>query len=384
MNEVMNNKVIVIGGDHHNTLWVIRSLGQAGIRPFVIVVSQKKSCVTKSRYIENSWIVPDEKDVLRILQHHFLNEKERPVIISTADACADLLDCNYSWLSQRYILPNIDHQEGKISHWMDKNVMVSAAKEAGFYVPKTWSIELKQAINLYELIPGDITYPCILKPQKSSKGTKFDFRICKDEKELINHLSELRFHLSCVLIQEYLKPDHEIAIIGVRLPFSGKNIIPGLLDKLGTCGSLHNMGMPTYNWVKPQLSPWIDIAVIERFFKIINYCGIYSIEYFIHNQKAYFLEINLRTDGDMFVYTSGGVNLPLLWVMDVTGQDISSLSQCIDRDVYGMLEIVYIKYFKWRYFFNGIKDWWRSDCYAIFSWKDLKPFFFKFIYYLRD
>lgn len=33
----MNNKIIVFGGDHHNTLGVVRSLGEAGIKPILIL-----------------------------------------------------------------------------------------------------------------------------------------------------------------------------------------------------------------------------------------------------------------------------------------------------------------------------------------------------------
>ena len=33
------NNIIVIGGNHHNTLGVIRSLGYKGLRPYVILIT---------------------------------------------------------------------------------------------------------------------------------------------------------------------------------------------------------------------------------------------------------------------------------------------------------------------------------------------------------
>ena len=47
-------KTIVIGGNHHNTLGVIRSLGRKGVMPYVILTSgDNNSFVLKSKYIKN-------------------------------------------------------------------------------------------------------------------------------------------------------------------------------------------------------------------------------------------------------------------------------------------------------------------------------------------
>lgn len=47
----MNKEVIVIGGNHHNTLSVLRSLGEKGVLSLLIVVSHDtKPYVGYSKY----------------------------------------------------------------------------------------------------------------------------------------------------------------------------------------------------------------------------------------------------------------------------------------------------------------------------------------------
>lgn len=385
MNKQIDNKVIVIGGDHHNTLWVIRSLGLGGISSFAIVINpnKKRSFVAKSRYLKQSWVIDNEIGIKEILLNNFSSENLPPVIICASDGSANYIDEHYDELKSQFLMSNIKGEGKLISYWMNKFIMNKAAKDAGFNVPKTWEIDMNSTNMSHYLVPTEIIYPCIIKPQKSCMGTKYDFEICYNQKQLLNYIKNVRQHSSCILIQEYLKPDYETAIIGVRLPNSKKNILSGVLLKIGTCTSKHNMGMPTYECVVPELEPWIDKAAIECFFQKIDYYGIYSIEFFISNGKTYFLEINLRTDGDMFVYTMGKVNLPLLWVTDVTGNNISTLQQKIKRITYGMLEIPYVKYLKFKNIIQGIKELIRSDCFATYNTKDIKPFIYKFFYFFQ-
>ena len=46
--EIIPNKIIVFGGNHHNTLGVIRSLGEAGITPILILHGTNHSFVLGS------------------------------------------------------------------------------------------------------------------------------------------------------------------------------------------------------------------------------------------------------------------------------------------------------------------------------------------------
>ena len=372
-----NKDVVVIGGDHYNTLWVVRSLGIMGFKPTIVVVNPLKKCsfVTKSKYVFTAYVVSDEVEMLELLNK--LSFLERVVLFSSCDSVSDVIDQNYDELKKKYILPNCGEQQGMLSYWMDKRVMTELAVKLGFNIPYSAEINLR---NGQFSLPDDIPYPCVLKPLKSSAGQKTDFRICVSRDELEKALISLRIHCSSVLLQEYIKPDFEISVLGMRSRAIKQNLVPGLLYKTGTCQSVHNMGMPTYAYVEESLEPYVDRTVVDNFLNNIDYDGLYSIEFFVSEGKSCFLEINLRVDGDLFVYTTGGVNMPYLWAQLSMGMPIDNSSIRLKRKrTYGMTEISYLKYLKWNEPLKIIAEWWKTDCYSIFSWKDPLPFIYKFI-----
>lgn len=372
--------VVVIGGDHYNTLWVVRSLGIMGFKPIVIVINplSKNTFISKCKYALTTYVVADEMEMLELLTNFtFL---ERVVLFSSSDNVSDIIDQNYDKLKKKYFLPNCGDRQGLLSYWMDKWTMTQLAIECGFNIP--YSIEINLC-NGQPNLPDDIPYPCVLKPLKSSIGRKSDFRICASSSELEKDLNSLGSHCISVLLQEFIKPDFEISILGMRNRKMKLDVIPGLLYKTGTCQSVHNMGMPTYAYVDESLDPYIDRILVNKFLNNIDYEGLYSIEFFVSNGKAYFLEINLRVDGDLFVYTTGGVNMPYLWTALSMGIPLSEpLTKLKKKRTYGMTEISYIKYLKWKKPLKVIVEWWKTDCYSIFSWKDPLPFIYKFIYAL--
>ena len=65
----------------------------------------------------------------------------------------------------------------------------------------------------------------------------------------------------------------------------------------------------------------------------VDYDGIFSVEFMIAQDKAYFLEINLRNDGTQFCFEGAGVNLPFLWVESERDEDISHLQQILKEQM---------------------------------------------------
>ncbi len=374
-------EVVAVGGDHYNTLWVVRSLGLAGFTPTVIVVNPhgRHSFVTRSRYVKKAYVVPDEVAMLDVLRR--LSFPSRVAVLSSSDGAADMIDQHYDELSVKYILSNCGGRQGALSAWMDKRRMTELARRVGFLVP--WSLEVDGS-NYRSVAVNDVPYPCIVKPLKSSRGQKTDFCICQNADELKERLTALCGQGINVLVQEFIKPDFEISILCMRDRERRVNLIPGLLHKVGTCQSVRNLGMPTYAYAETALSPYVDAAVVDRFLTEVDYDGLYSIEFFVREGKAYFLEINLRVDGDLFVYTAGGVNMPALWVTGKTGMPQSELSTTLrPRRTYGMTEVSYVKYMPWRRPWQVVRDFLRTDVFSIWSRRDPMPLLYKFIYALK-
>lgn len=87
------NKIIIIGGVHHNTLGVVRSLGEVGLTDNIILlsVSTDDSFVCKSRYVrkENICVVRDEDSIVTKVLSISKNQKEKPVVI----CCGGFVHC---------------------------------------------------------------------------------------------------------------------------------------------------------------------------------------------------------------------------------------------------------------------------------------------------
>ena len=50
----MQNKIVVVGADHHNTLGVVESFGLKGLKSYVVLyTSRKDGYVLHSKYVES-------------------------------------------------------------------------------------------------------------------------------------------------------------------------------------------------------------------------------------------------------------------------------------------------------------------------------------------
>lgn len=103
------NKVVV-GTDHYNTLWLIRSLGMGGFDVIAIIINSNltKCFVNKSRYCNKSYIVHDLNEMISLLCS--LSFCRKVPIFASGDSVAEALDDKYDLLSQKYILHHCNHK----------------------------------------------------------------------------------------------------------------------------------------------------------------------------------------------------------------------------------------------------------------------------------
>ena len=99
------NKVILIGGDDHNILGLVRSFGINGIKPYGIIISEKKRGVftSFSKYWEKNWVVSNEKEAFKLLLKNFCNEHYKPVVILTSDGMMKEIDLKREKLNKYFI-----------------------------------------------------------------------------------------------------------------------------------------------------------------------------------------------------------------------------------------------------------------------------------------
>lgn len=368
----VKNKAIVIGGNHYNTLGVIRSLGEKGVPVYLILISEKENYICKSKYVTKFWqVIKSEKEIINVLLNNFDDEEFKPVIMPTSDFGVEVLDKNFNLFKNKYILPNIDNLEGKITYLMNKKIMNEIAFESGLTVPKSFEVELN---NKEICLPEEIIYPCIVKPLSSIDGKKEDIVVCKNELELKKSLLDLKQDYHIVLIQEYIYgPDSKmIEIIGCVTTNGKEIIIPAIIEKIREYPLM--AGSTSYALATTE-SQYINNNNIHAFMKKLNYTGIFDLEFKYANGKTYFIEINFRNGAPGYALTKRGINIPYIWYLEATGQNIDNINKKISENFNFMMEVRDfrhvlkgdVKIYSW------IKDLINTKVFLFFNFKDMKP-----------
>lgn len=364
----MENKVIVFGGDHHNTLGVIRSLGEKGIKPYVYISSKdvKSSFVLKSRYIEKGWMFKSEEECLQDIVRNFESPQNKSIIICTSDAAASHIDLNFDSLSQNFFIPNCGKQ-GEMTRLMNKEMMNDIAELEGLNVARTWHTYLND-------IQSEVEYPCITKPLESIAGSKSDIQICNNYQELNNYLAKNRQKCK-LLIQKYIEKDFEFQLIGCSLN-GGENVIMPGYTQIIRSSETTNTGFLKY---LPIDSINLEKEKCIKFIQACNYSGLFSLE-FIRDKdgKDFFLEINFRNDGNAYSVTAAGINLPYIWVTYLLNEDISKEMNNSIKPTVVMPELVDVyQIFMGKVTLrNWIEDLKMTDCFLYYHKYDKKPFYF--------
>lgn len=362
----MQNKVLVIGGDHQNTLGVIEALGQKDVCSYVIILGHvQSSFVLRSKYVVEGWICQDERDVMSCIQSHFKEDGKKAVTIACCDDAANILDANYEQIKHLLVIPTVK-EAGTLILWTNKEKMTEAAKSHGITIPASWLIS-------DTTIPEDITYPCVIKPITSVKHGKAGFAKCANKDELQACLYAKKVG-EPVQVQQFIEKDFEFQFIGCSLNSGEEVIIPGRTHIETTTG-FNNLVFLRYDKYDTSFEKTVDDS--KRFVKETGYSGLFSIEFMRGKDgKDYFLEMNFRNDGNGISVTSSGTNLPYIWYLYASGGDYQKeLALSEVRTTYMMPEFSFL-----MSVFNGeisFKEWLadkkKTTCYLTKFMDDIEP-----------
>lgn len=371
----MNNKALVIGGNHHNTLGVIRALGYKGIQSVLLLVTDNaKPYVSYSKYIDECILLKSKQEIVPFLLSYAKKQKENAVIISCADFVTSELDNAYDSLRNLYFMPTAKRQ-GICNYYMDKINMANLAEKVGISTPKSWIVENGQ----YDA--SHMSIPCIVKPLASVYGTKGQIKVCRSKEQLKEYLcanKNKRF-----IVQEFIEKDFEYQLIGCSLNHGEEIIIPGYSKCIRPCPGT-NTGFLEY---KPVDGFDCDFKACKDFIKIIGYQGLFSMEY-LRDKRGhdYFMEINMRNDGNAICVTAAGVNLPYIWYRYCIGEDYRYEVQNKIRDIFVMPEFDDFKLLLKRRvsLITWLKDYKRTTTFMEYCDKDPKPYYVRKKQFIKE
>lgn len=360
--KMKQNKVIVIGGNHHNTLGVIRSLGYKGLKSFVIVVTdQKKPYLCYSKYVSQYQVLSSADKIVDFLLK-IKDPNSKAVVISCADFVTAVLDSYWEKLIAYYHLPI---GKGNVEKVMDKNIMSKVAYECGITTPKNYTLN--------ELMFTD-NRKYILKPLKSIEGSKADIAIVKNKTELDHFF--LTVHCHKFQIQKFVEKELEFQLIGCSLNGGEIVVIPGASIILRqpentNTGFLKYVGFDEFKYD--------GIDACKKFIQTIGYSGLFSLEFLRGKDgKDYFMEMNMRNDGNSICVTAAGVNLPYIWYCYcIRKDDWKNETANLIRKTIVMPEFDdFINVLKRKItLLQWIKDIRKTDHFMEYDKTDTKPFY---------
>ena len=378
----MNNIALIIGGDHHNGLNLARILGRNSVEVHAIIISDKNySFMAKSKYISYYRIFKDSNKALDYLIKEYSKKSDKVVVFPYSDDTAQLIDCNFDRLRDKFIVQSIKSKQGLIIKYMNKYEQYKLAKQFGIRIADSLFIDLE---NESDIDYFNWKYPCILKPVLSTDGKKLDIRICNNLKDAKNAILELKSkHYKRIFYQEFIDFDYEVLLVG-SIGYSTNNIVFTANRVIRNWPPQKGTGSFSILWRNDNILKQ-SLSLLKKI-QEIGYKGLIDVELFVKNGIIYLNEINWRNSGGDFRNLSSGFDYAYWWYCDAIGLKQSINSWIAPHESYSMVEFSDIRYvlskrISIRKWLNDLK---KCRNFSIFFKGDLKPFIYRFLYKLRE
>lgn len=349
--------------EHYNPLGMVRSLGEVGIKPIVVVLRSDQKITSASKYIGKTHYVDTIEEGFNLIINNYKSDQKKAFILTSDDTTISFYDQKYDRLKDYFILYNAGVQ-GRITKFMDKREVCSIASKHGLISPQIYDYKKDKDIEKYK-------YPVFTKAENSLKfGWKSDAHICNDALELRKVLKSIEGN---PVIQQYIHKKNELCLDGFSWN-RGKKIFIGIASNYKyVLPDRYSYYLNLFNNKDKELEKKIQ-AVMED----IQFEGIFSVEFLMdQNDNLYFLEINFRNSTWSYASTKLGMNLVTGWCEAMIHDEFEPESKLIKENTTAMVELsdygVRVKTGEISRF-NWVKDILTTDCTFFFNIRDLRPF----------
>ena len=368
ISKVKKHEVIIFAMDHYNPLGLVRSFGEEGIHSIVVAQKSRTDISRYSKYTKEYIAVDTTQEGYDWLLSRYQETEfeKRPFLLTCDDRTIEFLDNRYDEWKNRFIGFSGGHK-GVITKYMDKYVILEAAKRHGLKILDTITVDKGE-------IPENIEYPIITKSiSPVVGGWKSDVFICYSANELREAYEKIR--APKVIIQKYIEKKNEYCLDGFcakngEIMFTSIETTYNYLIK-----GYYSPYMTVKNFNKPELK-----KPLEDLMREIGFEGIYSIEFLIdQDDQMYFSEINFRNSTWSYASTCAGMNLPILWAEAMLSSEapVNAIRDIPDGFMAMVEPIDYAKRVKTGQITEGewLKDFKEAKCGYYYSADDPEPFY---------
>ena len=365
--DLLKHRFVVFCQDHYNPLGVVRSLGEEGINPDVILVADHKPrLINNSKYLGKLIMVSSIEEGYKSLIEHYSALPEKTFVITCSDDIESYLDLHYDELIKNFYFFD-GGSPGQITQIMEKNEMCKLAVECGLDIPKTEEVKTGE-------LPKTLSYPVMTKSVISTiSNWKKNVHICQDENELLEAYKDIPEER--INVQEFIVKKNELCIDGLSINGGEELYMPIQSSYIRFTDKSYGNYILFEKFKEHNLYP-----KIQALFKKTRFSGIFSIEFLRDmNDHFYFLEINFRNSTWSYAHTVEGINLPVIWAKSVLAGHLDISDVKIKKNTFTAM----VEDSDFRDSVLGhkvsIKQWIRDvrncDCCFIYNKRDPKPFY---------
>lgn len=326
----MREYIVFSGKEHYNSLGIVRTLGEAGIRPVFVAVKGEFKFVGQSKYVKKKHYVDDVEQGIRLILKEYGNCKEKSFILVEDDWTMFALDRYYDSMKEHFYFFNA---HGNLKKFLDKDVLNEVAQRHGLQIPKTWKVKNGD-------IPDNIVYPIMTKAINSigSEWKNIVF-ICNNQEELRNAYQKIKSEK--ILLQQYIEKIDEISFDAFSVDY-GKDVF--FVMEANQIFNIPDKYSP-YWMIKNSENKEIQ-DIISGIIKEIGFEGIFEFEFMKDKDgNLWFLEINFRNTALGFATTVAGMPQVVYWCESIEkgfidkekyykkiSEGFTAMAECFDYD----------------------------------------------------
>lgn len=368
----MKNYIVLVTKEHYNPLGIVRTLGEAGISPIVVAVKGDLKFVGQSKYVKERYYVDSTEEGINLIIDKFSNRTEKSFILTGDDVTVAMLDKNYDRLKDYFYFYNAG-ESGRITHYMDKAVMMNLVSKHGIQIAKTWKVQVGT-------IPEDIAYPVMTKAINSIGDEWKDIvYICNNDIELKEAFEQMKSKE--ILVQQYIEKVDEISFDAFSVN-CGRDVFVVM-----EANQVYNMP-DKYSpyWMIKNSENYDMQNKIAKVIEEIGLEGIFEFEFMQDREgNLWFLEINFRNTALGYSTTIAGIPQVIYWCESMekgfidkkkyfkkipTG--LTAMAECFDYDARVKSGMISRK--EWK------KQYKSAECKMYKGRKDNIPFYI-FLWY---
>lgn len=303
--------MLVIGGDHANTLASVRALAREGIAFDLIihgVHSGHRTMAESSKFAPKPLFTDGTYEAIRSVIGTWIGRSDPTscIMLPSSDLSALVIDEQFR--PSGVNASGFGDEHWRICELMDKNAQAKWAAEHD--IPVAQSVKL-DFLDFDCESSSPIDYPVIVKPVVSAEGDKSDISICRNQEDYRRTVGiYIESGYESALVQELIDYEYEITCVGLIM-LDGTLIWRAYEKEIvypAGHGSTASARLITDAIILNEIVSSLNVLSRE------GYRGLFDIDFFKTPNSIMLNEINFRQSGIVSFLFYEGIYLPSLWV----------------------------------------------------------------------